>query len=392
MTGDQIVDEGTDFEEHRRYLSAVAYRLLGSLADAEDAVQDAWLRWQGTDRSAVQEPRAFLTTVVTRICYDQLGSARARREAYFGEWLPEPSLASVEGAPSPEDVATLGESVSYAMLAVMEQLAPAERVAFVLHDVFGVGFGEIAEALGRTPESVRQLASRARRRVREGTSGTSMAWADTDQETATQETGTQGSGTPGAGRQGTGTQGSGTQGTGTSAPAGATVSGGAETEAASGSRAGGRPWRRLDRAEHRKVVAAFAAASLHGDLPGLMAVLDPDVVWHSDGGGIVRAGSQPVRTAERVAKLVSGLTRWLDPQSGLQLHEAAVNGGPGLVIIDKTGAAMGVIAFEVVDGLIVEAYAVVNPEKLGRVAGGAVSEYLPRRDAPVRRGGESADG
>ena len=344
VTGEQRIDEGTDFEQHRRYLSAVAYRLLGSLADAEDAVQDAWLRWRGTDRSAVHEPRAFLTTVVTRICYDQLGSARARREAYFGEWLPEPSISAVDRQPGPEDAAALGESVSYAMLAVMEQLSPAERVAFVLHDVFAVGFGEIAEALGRTPESVRQLASRARRRVREGTSGTSTSWPDSEAWTQ--------------------------------AEADATA------DSTDGSHSGDRPWRRLDRPEHRKVVAAFAAASLTGDISGLMAVLDPEVVWHSDGGGIVRAGAQPVLTAQRVARLVSGITRWLDPESGLEMREARVNGAPGLVLIDKTGAAMGVMAFEIVDGRIVEAYAMVNPEKLGRVAGGAVSSYLPRREVP----------
>jgi RNA polymerase sigma-70 factor (ECF subfamily) len=364
VTGEQIIDEGTDFEQHRRYLSAVAYRLLGSLADAEDAVQDAWLRWQSTDRSAVQEPRAFLTTVVTRICYDQLGSARARREAYFGEWLPEPSISTVERQPGPEDAASLGESVSYAMLAVMEQLTPAERVAFVLHDVFAVGFGEIAEALGRTPESVRQLASRARRRVREATSGTSVAWADS-------ETWPQSEADSAA---------SAAEGDSAAAP----------SASAGGSRLG-HPWRRLDRPEHRKVVAAFAAASLTGDISGLMAVLDPDVVWHSDGGGIVKAGAQPVRTADRVARLVSGLTRWLDPESGLQMHETLVNGAPGLMIIDKTGAAMAVMAFVIVDDRIVEAYAMVNPEKLGRVAGGAVSAYLPRREAAGSRGGEQTE-
>jgi RNA polymerase sigma-70 factor (ECF subfamily) len=356
VTGEQIIDEGADFEQHRRYLSAVAYRLLGSLADAEDAVQDAWLRWQAMDRSTVLEPRAYLTTVVTRICYDQLGSARARRESYFGEWLPEPSISTVERQPGPEDAASLGESVSYAMLAVMEQLSPAERVAFVLHDVFAVGFGEIAEALGRTPESVRQLASRGRRRVREGTSGTSVAWADAE--------------------------------TWPQSDTDSTAS--AEADSAAGSRVG-HPWRRLERPEHRKVVAAFAAASLTGDISGLMAVLDPDVIWHSDGGGIVKAGAQPVRTADRVARLVSGLTRWLHPESGLQMRDTLVNGAPGLVIIDKTGAAMGVMAFVIVDDRIVEAYTMVNPEKLGNVAGGAVSAYLPRREASGRRDDEPAE-
>jgi len=138
--------------------------------------------------------------------------------------------------------------------------------------------------------------------------------------------------------------------------------------------------RKVDRAEHLKAVAAFAAATAHGDLPGLMAVLDPDVVWHSDGGGIVRAGLRPVATAERVARLITGLNvRWGGPQVGLTLVQTEVNGRPGLVFLDGVGAAMAVIAFEVVDGLITEGYAVVNPDKLARVADGAVSTHLPRR-------------
>ncbi len=364
MTGEQVLDEGTDFEQHRRYLSAVAYRLLGSLADAEDAVQDAWLRWQGVDRAAVQDPRAYLTTVVTRICYDQLGSARARREAYFGEWLPEPSVSAVDRAPGPEDAATLGESVSYAMLAVMEQLAPAERVAFVLHDVFAVEFGEIAKALDRTPESVRQLASRARRRVRPGVGA------------GAQSAGGTGAAANSAAEAGAGDAGGmgGAGGTGEPEPGNADLA-----------------WRRVDRAEHRKVVAAFAAATLHGDIPGLMAVLDPDVVWHSDGGGIVRAGKQPVLSAERVARLLGGFTKWIGPEAEVRLYEADVNGTPGLVILDGAGAAMGVIAFEIADGRIAQAYAMVNPEKLSRVADGAVSEQLPRRGSTSAQADDATD-
>ncbi|MBS2963728.1 RNA polymerase sigma factor SigJ [Actinocrinis puniceicyclus] len=310
MTGEQSASEGTEFEQHRRYLAAVAYRLLGSLADAEDAVQDAWLRWQAADQSAVRDPRAYLTTIVSRICYDQLGSARARREAYFGEWLPEPQVSHAQVEPGPEDAATLGESVSYAMLAVMEQLGPAERVAFVLHDVFALEFGEIAQALGRSPQAVRQLASRARRRVREDAGP-----------------------------------------------------------------------RRVDRAEHRKAVAAFAAATLNGDIPGLMAVLDPDVVWHSDGGGVVRAGRRPVATAQRVSRLVAGIVaKWPGgPRTGLRLREVQVNGQPGLAALDGAGAAVGVIAFVVDGGLITRAYVIVNPEKLSGVANGAVSALPARR-------------
>ncbi|MFD0347427.1 sigma factor [Kitasatospora aburaviensis] len=139
------------FEANRRYLGSVAYRLLGSFTDAEDVLQEAWLRWQSADRAAVADPRAFLTTVVTRLCYDQLGSARARRESYFGEWLPEPSVATTAAPASPAELAELGESVSIALLAVLEQLTPAERAAFVLHDVFAVGFDEIAATLDRSP-------------------------------------------------------------------------------------------------------------------------------------------------------------------------------------------------------------------------------------------------
>lgn len=335
MADGQALDEGVEFERHRRYLSAVAYRLLGSLADAEDAVQDAWLRWQSVDHSTVRDPRAFLTTVVTRICYDLLGSARVQREAYFGEWLPEPSVGDdAQRGQSPEDAATLGESVSYAMLAVMEELSPAERVAFVLHDVFTVEFDEIATVLDRSPEAVRQLASRGRRRVRDRQQhrvGVRAADHDTpDESTSTAESYTFA--------------------------------------------------RNKDRSEHRKAVAAFAAACTKGDLPGLMAVLDPNVVWHSDGGGVVFAGAQPVITADRVARLLAGLTeKWFGPEVGMELRPAEINGETGLLVLDNSGAAMGVIAFVIEDGRIVEAYTLVNPEKLSRVADGAISPHLPRR-------------
>ncbi|MFH8383227.1 RNA polymerase sigma factor SigJ [Kitasatospora sp. NPDC018058] len=285
------------FETNRRYLGSVAYRLLGSFTDAEDVLQDAWLRWQAADRAAVTDPRAFLTTVVTRLCYDQLGSARARREAYYGEWLPEPSVSYAGVPDSPAELAERGESVSLALLAVLEQLTPAERAAFVLHDVFAVGFEDIAASLDRTPDATRQLASRARRRVKDG---------------------------------------------------------GPHTGA--------------DPAEHRRAVEAFAAASTKGDILGLMEILDPDVVWHADGGGIVRAAARPVHGADKVARLVAGLVdKWFTPEFGLGY--AMVNGEPGLVWYEKaTGAVTGVVAFALADGRITEAYTVVNPEKLARIS------------------------
>ncbi|MEE1828658.1 RNA polymerase sigma factor SigJ [Streptomyces sp. BE20] len=283
------------FEVNRRYLGSVAYRLLGSFTDAEDVLQEAWLRWRSVDRSAVADPRAFLTTVVTRLCYDQLGSARARREAYFGEWLPEPAVSYQDAPASPAEVAELGESVSMALLAVMEQLTPAERAAFVLHDVFAVGFDEIAASLDRTPDAARQLASRARRRVKAGS------------------------------RRST-----------------------------------------ADPAEHRQAVEAFAAATARGDIESLLAVLDPDVVWHSDGGGIVTAGARPVFGADKVSRLVRGLAaKFLTP--GWSFGFALVNGEPGVIWYPQPGLVGGVIAFTVTDGRITEAYTVVNPEKLAHL-------------------------
>jgi RNA polymerase sigma-70 factor (ECF subfamily) len=157
------------FFEHRGHLFGVAYRMLGRRADAEDAVQEAWLRYQAADTSAVEDLRAWLTTVVGRLCLDQLRSARVRREAYVGPWLPEPIIERMpdEGADPAETVA-LAESVSFALLLVLDALGPEQRVAFVLHDVFGVPFADVASTLGTTAENARQLASRGRRAVAAG--------------------------------------------------------------------------------------------------------------------------------------------------------------------------------------------------------------------------------
>ncbi|NUT46032.1 MAG: RNA polymerase sigma factor SigJ [Saccharothrix sp.] len=153
----------------RRHLINLAYRLLGSLAEAEDAVQEAYARWYALPdprRDAIASPGAWLTTVTSRICLDLLGSARARRERYVGEWIPEPLPDPTEGPTSdPADRVTLDESVSMAFLVVLESMTPAQRVALILHDVFHYPFAEIAEITGRTPAACRELASSARRRV-----------------------------------------------------------------------------------------------------------------------------------------------------------------------------------------------------------------------------------
>src|SRR5512132_3101191 len=176
--GDSRLDPslGTIISERRQLLN-LAYRLLGSLAEAEDAVQETYARWYAMSRQqreAIESPGAWLTTVASRLCLDLLGSARARRERYVGAWLPEPLPEPTEwpgGRPAaatadPADRITLDESISMAFLVVLESMTPAERVAFILPDVFGSPFADIAETVGRTPAACRQLASSARRRLR----------------------------------------------------------------------------------------------------------------------------------------------------------------------------------------------------------------------------------
>ncbi|GHG26879.1 MULTISPECIES: RNA polymerase sigma factor SigJ [Amycolatopsis] len=159
----------TDPVHERRQLTGLAYRLLGSMSDAEDVVQEAYGRWYALSepqRDAIASPGAWLTTVAGRICLDQLGSARVRRERYVGAWLPEPLPGEAAALADPADRVTLDESITMAFLVVLESMTPAERVAFVLHDVFGYPFAEVASVLGRSPAASRQLASSARRRVR----------------------------------------------------------------------------------------------------------------------------------------------------------------------------------------------------------------------------------
>lgn len=286
--------ELAEFEKQRSRLWGIAYRITGSVADAEDAVQESWLRWQRLPDGEAQDPKAYLTTVVSRICYDQMGSARARRESYVGPWLPEPVVTDGPGGGpvDPEDRVTLDESVGVALLTVLERLTPAERTAFILHDVFAVPFPEIAEVVGRTPDSVRQLASRACRRVR--------------------------------------------------------------AEA---------PRRSVDRGEHRRAVDAFLTAVMGGDFDGLLEILDPDVVWRSDGGGKVTAARLPVLGDEKVARFAQRLTRGFDPGS-MRVFVRDVNGAPGLVLVDPVGAQAAVFAFTVCEGRITEIDAVLNPDKL----------------------------
>ena len=152
------------FEEQRPQLRRIAYRMLGTVDEADDAVQEAWIRLSRTDASALENLAAWLTTVVGRVSLDMLRARRSRREEYVGSWMPEPIVA-VDDGPTPEDEALIADGVGLALYVVLETLAPPERLAFVLHDMFAVPFEEIATIVGRSPEAARQLASRARRRV-----------------------------------------------------------------------------------------------------------------------------------------------------------------------------------------------------------------------------------
>ena len=150
------------FDSHRRFLTRLAYRMLGSVSDAEDIVQEAWLRWRETDQAEIAQPRAFLARVVTRLCLDQMKSARSRREFYVGSWLPEP-LVEALGGEAPADA---GLDAPIALMLALERLSPLERAAFLLHDIFEMDFAEIARTIDRSESACRQLAKRAREHVR----------------------------------------------------------------------------------------------------------------------------------------------------------------------------------------------------------------------------------
>ncbi|HEY4277767.1 MAG TPA: RNA polymerase sigma factor SigJ [Conexibacter sp.] len=306
----RVADElAVDFEAQRPYLRRLAYGTLGSLAEADDVVQDAWLRLERADAGEIRNLRGWLTTVVGRLALDALGSARSRRERYVGPWLPEPlvettadseavaasSAAARELGEDPAERVTIDERVTTALLVVLERLSPPERTAFVLHDVFGLPFEDVAEVVGRTPSAVRQLASRARRHVDDGT-----------------------------------------------------------------------PRFPATREQHAGVVVAFAAAWEAGDVDGLLRMLDPDVVFRADGGGKVNALRKPQRGAERVAQTLLGFAR-ANRREGREVRGGLldVNGLPGLVFYD--GELLSVASFTIDDGRIVAIDIVRNPDKLRHV-------------------------
>jgi RNA polymerase sigma factor (sigma-70 family) len=295
------LDPGLDaITNERRQLMNLAYRLLGSLAEAEDAVQETYARWYAMPKQqqeAIESPAAWLTTVASRICLNVLGSARARRETYVGEWLPEPLPERTEWISGrqggitvdPADRVTLDESINMAFLVVLESMTPAERVAFILHDVFRYSFNEVAEIVGRTPAACRQLASSARRRLDD-------------------------SRTP------------------ASAPA-----------------------------RQAGIVREFKQAWEAKDIDALIGLLDPDATATADGGGLAMTFLHPIEGGEQVAHAWVEIAR--RRPDNMTLLERTVSGQPGLVA-QQDGVTVTVFAFEVAGDRIKHIWVVRNPEKL----------------------------
>ena len=274
------------FQAHRSHLRGIAYRMLGSLSEAEDAVQETWLRLGRSGADGIANLGGWLTTVVGRVCLDMLRSRKSRREDSLDDDAPEPP-ADAGSAGNPESEASMADSVGVALLVVLEMLAPAERIAFVLHDMFDLSFDEIAPIVGRSPTAARQLASRARRRVQ-----------------------------------------------GRPAVPEPTLAG------------------------QRSVIEAFLAASRGGDLSGLLAVLDPDVVFRADAAA-VRAGAQSeVRGAAAVAKAFVGRAQGA--------RAALVDGGVGVVVAPR-GRLFLVLGVTVAGGRIVAIDAIADPDRLPKI-------------------------
>ena len=273
------------FEASRPRLRAMAYRMLGSLSDAEDAVQEGWMHASAAGAEGVASLEGWFTTIVARVCLDMLRSRRSRREEPLD---PDEAVAASVTAEGPESEAVLADSVGLALLVVLDMLPPAERVAFVLHDTFGLPFGEIAEITGRSPAAARQLASRARRRV---------------------------------------------QGSEPDAPG-------------------------SDLARQRRVVESFLAASRGGDLAGLIAVLDPDVVLNSDAAAVPAGGPRTVRGAQAVARGARAAA-----ERSRYGRIALVNGAPGLVMAPR-GRLVVALAFTFSEDKITGIDVIADPERL----------------------------
>jgi RNA polymerase sigma-70 factor (ECF subfamily) len=280
--------------------------MTGSVGDAEDIAQDAFIGLARARRAGtvVADPKAYLAAAVTRLGINYLGSARVRREAYVGDWLPEPVVVpagpGAAAGPGPAEHAELADSLSMAFLVLLEALSPAERAVFLLREVFGYGYAEVAAVTGKSAVNCRQIFARARRRIAAGARARD--------------------GVPSAAR----------------------------------------------RAEGEELARRFFEAADGGDLDALLGMLAPDVVFQADGGGKAQAIAAPLHGGQPVARLLAGLCR-RGRSLGTSLRLAWVNGQPGAVGYDAEGRVFTVFELDVADGVVQTIRAVVNPDKLGHL-------------------------
>jgi len=297
-----VPDESLD--TLRGYAFAVAYRMLGSVADAEDVVQEGLLRLHQAeeDGEQIHSRRAYLSTVVTRLAIDELRSARARREEYHGEWLPEPvveaeaePVASATAEPGPAEQAELADSLSVAMMVLRESLSPEQRAAFLLRDVFGYSYGEVAAIIDKSEPATRQLAARARKAV----------------------------------------------------------------EAR-------RPRFESSRKQRDELADHFFAAAFGGDVDRLESLLAEDVRLHGDGGGKVPAIARPLFGAVPVAKALAKWSK-VGRKVDAWVDRVEINGQPGALLRDREDRIISAMVLDVVDGRVENVYSIVNPDKIGHL-------------------------
>ncbi|MFJ3993960.1 sigma-70 family RNA polymerase sigma factor [Streptomyces sp. NPDC090032] len=317
------------FEAARPRLEAIAYRMLGSASEAEDAAQETYLRWQAADVERIEVPEAWLTKVLTNLCLNQLASARARRETYVGQWLPEPLL---EGDPmlGPAETAEQRESVSYAVLVLLERLSPNERAVYVLREAFAYSHREIAEILGLSEAASQQIFHRAKKHVAQGRAKAAS-----------------GGGAAGGGAAG-----------------GGSADGAALGGAADGARA------EIDEAAARRIVEEFLAAATSGETGPLIKLLTSDAIAVGDGGGKVPARASAFGGAVAVAKFLRGLFKPAQAKRDLvggspDLYATTANGGPAVVAV-VDGRVFGIMCLERTREGIVAVRSQVNPDKLER--------------------------
>ncbi len=319
--------DASDYTRYRPLMFSIAYRMTGSVSDAEDIMQEAFLRAAKAKDTAqakdaaherdADNTKAYLATITTRLAIDHLRSARVRRESYIGTWLPEPLVATAtkapiplisDNAPGPAELAETSDSLSMAFLVLLESLSPPERAVFLLREVFGYGYDEIAEAVGKSEAACRQIFARARRRIDDG-----------------------------------------------------------------------RPRFQTSRAEGEELAGLFLAAARGGDMGSLFERLAPDVLFFGDSGGLGETTFiAPVAGRERVAEVVRvQIERTI--RLGASLQAAWVNGQPGLLAYDTDGGLIVVIAIDVLDGQVQAIRAVANPEKLRHL--GPVSQIWHLRQS-----------